>query len=99
MKARLVLAVSVLAIVLLAGLRERLQLANVPSIAQGGALTVILAGFLSLAFMGFAGAIEKAARLLIVAGGGGPLRGGQQHGQLRGRDFVDAHVFARKNVD
>ena len=45
----------ILAIVLLAGLRERLQLANVPGMAQGGALTVILAGLLSLAFMGFAG--------------------------------------------
>lgn len=45
----------ILAIVLLAGLRERLQLANVPGVAQGGALTVILAGLLSLAFMGFAG--------------------------------------------
>ena len=45
----------ILAIMLLAGLRERLQLANVPGVAQGGALTVILAGLLSLAFMGFAG--------------------------------------------
>ena len=45
----------ILAILLLAGLRERLQLANVPALAQGGALTVILAGLLSLAFMGFAG--------------------------------------------
>lgn len=45
----------ILAILLLAGLRERLQLANVPGVAQGGALTVILAGLLSLAFMGFAG--------------------------------------------
>jgi electron transport complex protein RnfA len=45
----------ILAIVLLAGLRERLHLANVPSVAQGGALTVMLAGILSLAFMGFAG--------------------------------------------
>ncbi len=45
----------ILAIVLLAGLRERMHLANVPSVAQGGALTVMLAGILSLAFMGFAG--------------------------------------------
>jgi len=45
----------ILAIVLLAGLRERMQLANVPSVTQGGALTVMLAGILSLAFMGFAG--------------------------------------------
>ena len=45
----------ILAIVLLAGLRERLHLANVPSVAQGGAMTVMLAGILSLAFMGFAG--------------------------------------------
>ncbi len=44
-----------LAIVLMAGLRERLELADVPAVARGAALSLILAGILSLAFMGFAG--------------------------------------------
>ena len=45
----------ILAIVLMAGLRERLDLANVPTISQGAALSLMLAGLLSLSFMGFAG--------------------------------------------
>ena len=44
-----------LALVLMAGLRQKLELADVPDLAQGTALTLILAGILSLAFMGFAG--------------------------------------------
>jgi electron transport complex protein RnfA len=44
-----------LALVLMASLRERLQLANVPVLVQGTAMSLILAGLLSLAFMGFAG--------------------------------------------
>ncbi|MDA1014828.1 MAG: RnfABCDGE type electron transport complex subunit A [Planctomycetota bacterium] len=44
-----------LALVLMAGLRERLELANPPDIVQGTALTLILAGLLSVCFMGFAG--------------------------------------------
>jgi len=44
-----------LALVLMASLRERLQLANVPTVVQGTALSLILAGLLSLTFMGFAG--------------------------------------------
>ena len=44
-----------LALVLMAGLRERVQLVEVPEVAQGAALTLMLAGILSLAFMGFAG--------------------------------------------
>jgi len=44
-----------LAIVLMASVRERLQLSDVPSVAQGTALSLMLAGMLSLAFMGFAG--------------------------------------------
>ena len=45
----------ILALVLMASLRERLQLANVPTLVQGTALSLILAGLLSLTFMGFAG--------------------------------------------
>lgn len=44
-----------LALVLMAGLRERLQLANVPGLVQGAALSLMLGGLLSLSFMGFAG--------------------------------------------
>ena len=44
-----------LALVLMAGVRERLQLAAVPNVVQGTALALMLAGILSLAFMGFAG--------------------------------------------
>lgn len=44
-----------LALLLMAGLRERLALASVPKVTQGAALTLMLAGTLSLAFMGFAG--------------------------------------------
>jgi electron transport complex protein RnfA len=44
-----------LALVLLAGLRERLRLSAVPDLMQGAAATLLLAGVLSLAFMGFAG--------------------------------------------
>jgi electron transport complex protein RnfA len=44
-----------LALVLMAGIRERLRLVDVPNMAQGMAITLVLAGILSLAFMGFAG--------------------------------------------
>lgn len=44
-----------LAILLMAGLRERLDLANLPSVTQGAALSLMIGGLLSLSFMGFAG--------------------------------------------
>jgi electron transport complex protein RnfA len=44
-----------LALMLMAGLREKLVLADVPSVARGAGMTLMLAGLLSLAFMGFAG--------------------------------------------
>jgi len=44
-----------LALLLMAGLREKLVLADVPSVARGAGMTLMLAGLLSLAFMGFAG--------------------------------------------
>jgi electron transport complex protein RnfA len=44
-----------LALVLMAGLRERLDLAAVPDVVRGTALALMLAGLLSLAFMGFTG--------------------------------------------
>ena len=44
-----------LALVLIAGLREELDFAETPKIAKGTALTLLVAGILSLSFMGFAG--------------------------------------------
>jgi len=44
-----------LALVLMAGLREKLELAEVPDVVRGTALALVLAGLLSVSFMGFAG--------------------------------------------
>lgn len=44
-----------LALVLMAGLREETQLTEVPSLMKGTAMSLIIAGILSMAFMGFAG--------------------------------------------
>ena len=44
-----------LALVLMASIREDSERATVPSLARGTALVLIIAGSLSLAFMGFAG--------------------------------------------
>jgi electron transport complex protein RnfA len=44
-----------LALALMAGLREEAELSRVPAVMKGTALTMIIAGLLSLSFMGFAG--------------------------------------------
>jgi electron transport complex protein RnfA len=44
-----------LALMLMAGLRVRVDLGDVPAISKGAALSFMLAGLLSLTFMGFAG--------------------------------------------
>ncbi|OQY27748.1 MAG: electron transport complex subunit A [Candidatus Cloacimonetes bacterium 4572_55] len=44
-----------LALVLMAGIREELELAETPNVIKGTAMTLMVAGILSLAFMGFAG--------------------------------------------
>jgi electron transport complex protein RnfA len=44
-----------LALVLMASIREKLQLADVPVVARGTATVLFIAGGLSMAFMGFAG--------------------------------------------
>lgn len=46
-----------LAMVLFAGLREQLELANVPNVFKGAPIALITAGILALAFMGFAGLV------------------------------------------
>ena len=44
-----------LALVLMAGVREKLDLNNVPELVKGTAAALIVAGILSMGFMGFAG--------------------------------------------
>jgi electron transport complex protein RnfA len=44
-----------LALVLMAGVREKLDLANVPELVKGTAAALVVAGILSMGFMGFAG--------------------------------------------
>lgn len=46
-----------MAIVIMAGIREQLDLADVPEYFKGAPITMIVAGCLALAFMGFAGLI------------------------------------------
>jgi len=47
-----------LALVLMASIRESVELADVPAVAKGTALVLLIAGSLSLAFMGFAGLLS-----------------------------------------
>jgi len=49
-----------LAMVLMAGLREEAELSDVPALIQGTAFNLIIAGILSMAFMGFAGLFSAA---------------------------------------
>lgn len=46
-----------LALIIMAGIREELELADVPKSFRGAPITLIIAGILALAFMGFAGMI------------------------------------------
>ncbi len=47
-----------LVLVLFAGLRERIDAADVPKPFQGSAIALITAGLMSMAFMGFAGLVK-----------------------------------------
>lgn len=47
-----------MAICIMAGIRENLDLADVPECLKGAPITLITAGLLTLAFMGFAGMIK-----------------------------------------
>jgi len=47
-----------LAIVMMSGIREELEFADIPKPFQGVSITLIIAGMMALAFMGFAGLIR-----------------------------------------
>lgn len=44
-----------LALILIAGVREKLEFADVPKVVKGTVITLLAAGILSLSFMGFSG--------------------------------------------
>jgi len=48
-----------LALVIMAGIREELECGEIPKSLQGAGITLIIAGILALAFMGFGGLISK----------------------------------------
>jgi len=49
-----------IALLLMASIRQEVDFADVPSVARGSALVFLIAGSLSLAFMGFAGLLSAA---------------------------------------
>jgi Na+-translocating ferredoxin:NAD+ oxidoreductase subunit A len=49
-----------LALVIMAGIREESDIAGVPSLVKGTAMSFLIAGILSMAFMGFAGLFSGA---------------------------------------
>lgn len=48
-----------LALVIMAGIREKLEFADIPAPFRGAPITLIVAGILALSFMGFAGMITQ----------------------------------------
>ena len=57
-----------IAIVIMAGIREELELADVPESLKGPGVAFVVAGILALAFMGFSGVDAGLERLLVGAG-------------------------------
>ena len=53
-----------IAIVIMAGIREDLDLCDVPEALKGAGITMIVAGILALAFMGFTGVDRGLEQLL-----------------------------------
>jgi len=47
-----------IAMLMMSGIREELEFADVPEVFQGVSITLIIAGMMALAFMGFAGLIR-----------------------------------------
>lgn len=48
-----------LALIIMAGIREELECCDIPKPLEGAGITLIIAGFLALSFMGFGGLISR----------------------------------------
>lgn len=55
-----------LALVLFAGIRERMELADVPASLKGTAIALVTAGLLALAFMGFSGMDNTFMKMVLA---------------------------------
>jgi electron transport complex protein RnfA len=56
-----------LAIVVMAGIREELDLCDVPKPLKGAGVTLLIAGILAMAFMGFSG-VDKSLHTMLTGG-------------------------------
>jgi len=56
-----------IAIVIMAGIREELDLCDIPAPFQGAAITLIVGGILAMAFMGFTG-VDSGLRAVLTGG-------------------------------
>ena len=56
-----------IAIVIMAGIREELDLCDIPAPFQGAAITLIVGGILAMAFMGFTG-VDSGLRAVLIGG-------------------------------
>ena len=54
-----------IAIVIMAGIREELDLCDIPAPFQGAAITLIVGGILAMAFMGFTG-VDSGIRAALM---------------------------------
>jgi electron transport complex protein RnfA len=67
-----------IAIVIMAGIREELDLCDVPKSLKGPGITLLVAGILALAFMGFAGVDSKLEQLLKPSDASAPTEALEQ---------------------
>ena len=66
-KPNIIILLVILAIVIMAGIREELDLCDVPHGLRGAGITLIVAGILALAFMGFTGVDRSLKEALTPA--------------------------------
>ena len=62
-----------IAIVLMAGIREELELCNVPKALKGPGIALIVAGIMALAFMGFSGMTDGIKKSINKVRGNGKV--------------------------
>jgi electron transport complex protein RnfA len=82
-----------IAIVIMAGIREELDLCDVPAPFKGAAITMIVSGILALAFMGFTGVDSGLKKALTPAAPASAAETGTT--KVAGADLVAAHALTR----
>ncbi|MDJ0721558.1 MAG: Rnf-Nqr domain containing protein [Desulfobacterales bacterium] len=85
-----------IAIVIMAGIREELDLCDVPAPFKGAAITMIVSGILALAFMGFTGVDSGLKKALTPAAPAAPTEA--RTSEDLGADFMTANVINRSTA-